>query len=417
MTLSQMLQWRGLYHQTTYKDISAIDGDPLVFYFGVDPSANSMTIGNLAAAMLVRHFIDAGHKAVLLVGGATGMIGDPDGKKSARDLKPLAEIAHNKSAIVAQYKKLFAGKEIEVVDNYDWFKNMNYLTFLRDVGKHVPVSQMLGREFVQSRLGDKGSGINYAEFSYALIQGYDFLHLFKEHNASLQLCGADQWGNCIAGVDLIRRSTGKEAHIYSMPLIINQSTGVKFGKSEEGAVWLDPELTSVTQFYQFWINLDDNGVEDYLKIYTLFSQQEIEDIMLQHNQNKSLRYAQTKLACFVTELVHGKEVRVTAESVTNVLTGKQSLRDASSETLTELRNNIPDITVKLDDLISDSLVQTKLASSLSDARRLLQANAISINGDKINHTNFKTSDFVDHKALLRKGKAYKDTVLIELVVD
>src|SRR5664279_2286834 len=231
MTLSEELTWRGFKNQMTYADITELDGNPISFYFGVDPSADSMTIGNLAAAMMVRHFIDAGHKAYLLVGGATGIIGgDPDGKKSARDLKTIDEIAKNKAGIAAQYNTIFAGKDFTIVDNYDWFKDINFIDFLRDIGNNVPISQMLGRDFVQARLGDGGTGISYAEFSYSLIQGYDFVHLFREYGVTLQVCGADQWGNSLAGVDLIRRLEGQESHVYSTPLTINKSTGVKFGK-------------------------------------------------------------------------------------------------------------------------------------------------------------------------------------------
>ena len=261
MTLSEELQWRGFVNQTTYKDLAALNGAPITFYWGVDPSADSMQVGNFAMAMMVRHFINHGHKAILLVGGATGLIGDPDGKAQERDLKPLEEIEHNKQAISAQYRQVFAGQDFEIVDNYDWFKGLGYLEFLRDVGKHVPMRQMLGREFVQSRLSDDGAGISYAEFSYSLIQGYDFLHLHREKGVTLQVAGADQWGNSIAGVELIRRITGGEAHVWTGPLIVNKTTGVKFGKTESGAIWLDPAKTSPTQFYQFWVNCDDAGVK------------------------------------------------------------------------------------------------------------------------------------------------------------
>jgi len=257
MSLSEELQWRGFVNQTTFPDITDLDKESLTFYFGVDPSADSMQIGNFAAAMMVRHFINAGHKAILLVGGATGMIGDPDGKKDERNLKALDEIAHNKAGIAAQYRQVFADKDFTLVDNYDWFKNMNYLDFLREVGKNVPMSMMLGREFIQSRLGEGGEGISYAEFSYSLIQGYDFLHLYRTYGATLQLAGADQWGNSIAGVDLIRRVEGVESHIFTIPLIMNKATGKKFGKTEDGAIWLDPKKTSVYKFYQFWLNSDD----------------------------------------------------------------------------------------------------------------------------------------------------------------
>ena len=244
MTLSQELAWRGFFHQTTFKDASALDDEQRTFFFGVDPSAPSMTIGNLASVMMVRCFLKHGYKGIILIGGATGLIGDPDGKADERNLKSMEVIEQNKQGILAQYKTIFGDLPHDNVDNYDWFKDLGYLEFLREVGKHVPMRQMLGRDFVQSRLSEDGSGISYAEFSYSLIQGYDFVHLAKHKGVTLQLCGADQWGNCIAGVDLARRMLGREVHIWSTPLIVNKSTGVKFGKSEDGAIWLDANLTS-----------------------------------------------------------------------------------------------------------------------------------------------------------------------------
>lgn len=414
MTLSEELTWRGFVNQTTYKQLTDLDGDPITFYFGVDPSANSMTIGNLAAAMMVRHFIDYGHKAILLVGGATGLIGDPDGKASERELKTLETIASNKAGIAGQYQNIFNNQSFELVDNYDWFKDMNYLDFLRDIGKHVPMSQMLGREFIQSRLGAQGSGISYAEFSYSLIQGYDFLHLHDVYGASLQVCGADQWGNSLTGVELIRRVTGDEAHVYSIPLVINKSTGVKFGKSEAGAVWLDPAQTSPTQFYQFWINLDDDGVEDYLKIYTLLDPDEVDDVMTRHQAQRQARIAQTKLATEVTLLVHGQEALDFALTVTEHLTGRQSIELASGEVIEEIRHNLPALWVSAGDSVLDALVTTGLCSSLSDARRMLAANAISVNDQKLSHAIFTDEDFRSGRLLLRRGKAFKDSALIEL---
>ena len=413
MTLSEELQWRGSFHQTTFKDIAAIDGEPLTFYFGVDPSASSMTIGNLAAAMMIRRFIDHGHKAILLVGGATGLIGDPDGKAQERDLKTLEQIAENKAGIVEQYKQVFAGKPFEIVDNYDWFKDLGYLQFLRDVGKHVPMRQMLSRDFVQSRLGEDGAGISYAEFSYALIQGYDFLHLSREKGASLQLCGSDQWGNCIAGVELIRRITGKEAHVLSMPLVINRATGKKFGKSEEGAVWLDPNLTTPTQFYQFWINCDDEGVEEYIKIYTLLDKDEVDAIMTKHREDPRERFAQTRLAEEVTKLVHGEAELAIAKQVTEVLTNKLSVGEANSEVIESVRKEIASGNAKPGDMLVDLLEQTGLASSKSEARRLLAGNAIAINGVKTAKEQLEESDFQNGRLLVRKGKAFKDSALLE----
>ena len=268
MSLSEELSWRGFVNQTTIDDITELDSQPRTFYFGVDPSADSMTIGNLAAAMMVRHFIKHGHKAILLVGGATGLIGDPDGKKDERNLKTIEEINRNKAAIAQQYQQLFAGNDFQIVDNYDWFKNISYLDFLRDIGKHTSMTQMLDRDFVKKRIGEGGSGISYAEFSYSLIQGYDFLHLYRTYGVTLQLCGADQWGNSLAGASLVRKLESSEVDVFSTPLVINKTTGKKFGKSEDGAVWLDSNKTSVYKFYQFWLNLDDLGVIDYLKIYT-----------------------------------------------------------------------------------------------------------------------------------------------------
>ncbi len=412
--LSQELQWRGFVNQTTYKDITELDKSPITFYWGVDPSADSMTVGNLAIAMMVRHFIRHGHSAVLLVGGATGLIGDPDGKTQERDLKSVEEIEKNKTAIVAQYQRIFNEQPFEVVDNYDWFKNIGYLEFLRDVGKHVPMRQMLGRDFVQSRLGESGSGISYAEFSYSLIQGYDFLHLHREKNVTLQVCGADQWGNSITGVDLIRRITGDEVHVWSAPLVVNKVTGVKFGKSEAGAVWLDPNKTSPTQFYQFWVNADDQGVEDYLKIYTELSQGEITQIVAEHNQDPGKRYAQKRLANEVTQIVHGSKHTEIAQEITSILVGQFDWVNINEEILAELRKEIPSAHVASQSSVIEALVSSGLAESNSEARRLLQSNAVSINGEKVQREQFEATDFHNGRLLLRKGKKFRDSALVEL---
>lgn len=418
MTLSEELTWRGFANQTTYKDIHALDdtSQPVTFYWGVDPSADSMTVGNLAIAMMVRHFIEHGHKAVLLVGGATGMIGDPDGKKEERDLKSLEEIEANKRAISEQYRTIFAREQFEIVDNYDWFKELGYLEFLREVGKHVPMRQMLGREFVQSRLGEEGAGISYAEFSYSLIQGYDFLHLYRDKGVTLQLCGADQWGNSIAGVELIRRIDGGEAHIWSAPLVVNKSTGVKFGKSEDGAVWLDPAKTTPTAFYQFWINSDDAGVESYLKIYTMLSKETIEKTMAEHQANPGHRTAQKQLAEAVTTLVHGEGATHVAQMVTACLTGEITIDELakSEDMLDAIRGELPSIETGAEGSIVSALVEAGLAGSNTEARRLLQANAVSLNGEKITREQFAREDFRNGRLLLRRGKAYKDSALVEL---
>lgn len=398
MTLSDELQWRGFVNQTTYSDIRALDDGPITFYWGVDPSADSMHIGQLAMAMMILHFITHGHHAILLVGGATGMIGDPDGKDRERDLKPIDEIERNKTAIAKQYQALFEGFEFKVVDNYDWFKNMNYLDFLRQTGKHFSLTQLLDRDFVKSRIGEGGSGISYAEFSYSLIQGYDFLYLFQEYGVTLQLAGADQWGNSISGVDLVRKVEGKEANIWTAPLVINKATGRKFGKSEGGAVWLDPTKTSPFAFYQFWLNVDDEGAVEYLKLYTLLNQAAIGDIATRATADPSARIAQKTLASEVTALVHGAETRDQVERVTEVIFSGAPVMRLSNQDLDLLGNEIPTSTDE-DKTVVELLVDKSIAPSNAEAKRLIQAGAISVNGNKLD-----SDTKLSVPSLIKKGK-------------
>lgn len=399
MKLSEELLWRGFSNQTTYKDPSELDKGPVTFYWGVDPSAASMQIGNLAAAMMVRCFLKHGHKAVLLVGGATGLIGDPDGKKDERMLKTRQEIESNKLSIIAQYQTLFADYDFKSVDNYDWFKDMNYLDFLRDTGKHVPMRQMLGRDFVQSRISQEGSGISYAEFSYVLVQAYDFLYLHEHYNVTLQLSGSDQWGNSIAGVDLIRRKTGKEVHVWTTPLIVDKSTGKKFGKSEGGAVWLDDDLTSVFRFYQFWLNVDDDGVESYIKIYTDLEQQEVGKIMGEFNENRSNRVAQKRLAYEVTKIVHGIHSADQVVNVSKVLFGERHFTDLNTEEQQILATELLVVSASAD--IYEMLVGAGLAESKGQARMFVASGAVSINGLKVEGTNFELRQGMN---LIKRGK-------------
>ena len=402
MKLSEELQWRGFVNQTTLKDASELDNKKFTFYWGVDPSAPSMTIGNLAAAMMVRKFIKHGHKAVLLVGGATGLIGDPDGKSQERDLKTPEEVAKNKAAIVDQYKTIFGGEHFTLVDNIDWFKDMGYLKFLREIGKHVPMRQMLGRDFVQARLSQSGAGISYAEFSYALIQGYDFLHLFRHHGVTMQVSASDQWGNSIAGVELIRRIEGKEAHVWTTPLIVNKSTGVKFGKTEEGAIWLDSKMTSPNDFYQFWVNVDDAGVGEYLKVYTEIAPDELGRVMEQFEADRAKRLAQKTLAYEVTKLVHGEKAANDAKAYAETLSVSPGTGAESN------------VNAAVGASIVDTLVEAELASSKTEARQLLASGGIYINDQKITRENFQTSDFVDGALKLRRGKTLQNTRVITL---
>lgn len=404
--LSQELTWRGFAYQTTLADEAGLDKKKFTFYWGVDPSADSMTIGNLAIAMMVRHFISHGHKAVLLVGGATGVIGDPDGKSKERELLGPDQLKKNSEAITAQYNKIFSGQHFEIVDNQDWFKEVNYIDFLRDVGKHVPMRQMLGREFVQSRLGEGGDGISYAEFSYSLIQGYDFLHLYRTKGVNLQVCGSDQWGNSIAGVELIRRVTGDEAHIWSAPLVINKLTGAKFGKTEQGAVWLDPEKTSPFDFYQFWLNLDDESAEDYLKIYTLLNKQEIDSVIKEFKSDPAKRKAQKTLAYEVTKLVHGKEEVESIERINGCLFGSDDYSKLTNKDITTMKAMLPTYKAKESENLTQILVATGLANSNGEARRMFAQKAISLNGNSVDeHYIFKSADAVaEGHAILKKGK-------------
>lgn len=395
MKLSEELVWRGFVSQHTFKDLKELDGQTINFYWGADPSSDSLTIGNLAPAMMIRHFIDHGHNAFLLIGGATGLIGDP--KDEERIQKSEEEIKKNKESIKKQYDTIFKNKNYQIVDNYDWFKEIKYLDFLRDIGKNVPLSSMLGREFVQSRLGNEGSGISYAEFSYSLIQGYDFLHLFKNHAVTLQLCGSDQWGNVVAGLDLIRRKESGEANALSMPLIVNKNTGVKFGKSEAGAIWLDQNKTSVYSFYQFWLNVDDESVIDYLKIYTMLSKDKIDRLEKSRNENPENREAQKALAHEVTSLIHGDNRAESVRKVIAVLFDNEDLETLSSSELDILSQEIPKVSLPND--ILNALIESTLCSSKNEAKRLLEGRAVSVSGKKIteNYT-------LDKNTLIKVGK-------------
>ena len=396
MKLSEELQWRGFVNQMTFDDISKVD-TPRKFYFGVDPSADSMQIGNLAAAMMVRLFMEYGHEAYLLVGGATGMIGDPDGRKDEREIRNADTVAHNVECISAQYRRVFEGRDFHLVNNADWFRNINYIDFLYKVGKYMSMTQLLDREFVQSRIGEGGSGISYAEFSYSLMQGYDFLHLFREHGVTLQVCGADQWGNLLSGVDLIRKKENTEVYAMTAPLLINKSTGRKFGKSEGGAVWLDENKTSIYKFYQFWLNVDDESAIEYMKIFTMLDRDTIEAIAENHAVNPGARSAQKVLAREVTDIVHGSARRESVERVTEVLFGGGDFKKLSDDDLGALAEEIPCVDAGID--VIGALVESGAVGSNGEAKRLLKSGAISLNGEKL-----AENTIVNDTSLLKKGK-------------
>lgn len=390
MKLSEELIWRGFNAKTTVKDLAKIDDHPRKFYFGADPSADSLTIGNLASLMMCACFVRHGYTPYLLVGGATGQIGDPK-DNGERDLKPLEEVEHNKKAISEQFRRIIKTDDLQLIDNYDWFKDIKYLDFLREVGKSFSMTQLLDRQFVQNRIGEGGSGISYAEFSYTLMQGYDFLHLYRTEGIDLQLCGADQYGNCTSGIHLIRTLENAEADIWAAPLVIDPVTGVKFGKSEGNAIWLDSKKTSIFDFYQFWLNQSDQAVEIMLKFYTTLEKEEIEQILLKHAEHPEQRIAQKALAKNVTEVVHGAENAEAVISLTDSLFNGEELDFGVAEKLLPV--------VSLGTPVVDALVGSGLSSSKTEARKFLKGNAVSLNGEKITEEiNLETS------GILKKGK-------------
>ena len=397
MTLSEELQWRGFIAEHTLDNVSDLDKAPRNFYWGTDPSADSLHIGHLAALMMCACFVRHGYTPYYLVGGATGQIGDPKDTVE-RDLKGLDEIAKNKVALAKQIVRVtHSPADTQVLDNLDWFGEVKFLPFLREIGKAFSMTQLLDRQFVQKRIGEGGSGISYAEFSYTLIQGYDFLHLFRTHHVDLQLCGADQYGNCTSGIHLIRRLEGAKADAYSCPLIIDKVTGRKFGKSEGNAVWLDSEKTSIFDFYQFWLNQPDEVLGEYFKYYTLVTPEELDDILAKHAENPGARYGQRTLARMVTEVVHGESAANSAEKITGILFGEGQITDLSEDELNLLASSFP--TAAKGANLLDILVETGLASSKGEGRNFIASGAISINGVKA-----AEDAPVSEIALIKRGK-------------
>ncbi len=404
MKLSEELLYRGFKAETTIEDITSLDTrESKKFYWGADPSADSLTIGNLAALMMCACFVRHGYQPVLLVGGATGQIGDPK-ENGERDLKSLDEVEHNKICIGEQIKRVINCNDAIIVDNYDWFRKINYLEFLREVGKNFSMTQLLDRQFVQKRIGDGGAGISYAEFSYTLIQGYDFLHLYREYGVDLQLCGADQYGNCTSGIHLISRLCGERADVWSTPLVIDPVTGRKFGKSEGNAVWLAASdngggnYTSIFDFYQFWMNQPDEVVEYLIKIYTLLEPEEIEDILRRHFEAPEKRIAQKALAFGVTSVVHGRVAAEAVENLTATLFNRETdFTDFSEDELTEFAAYLP--VVSKGTMLVDILTKTGLAESKKKAREFIAQGAVSVNGVKV------TDDIaINQTAIVKKGK-------------
>ena len=395
MKLSEELQWRGFWNQTTFTDDKLIDSENFTLYLGTDPSADSLHVGHLAVYMMVRHFLERGHKVFLLVGGGTGMIGDMRDTEE-RNLLSYEEIEHNKQALKSQVSRIFAGRDFTLVDNADWLAELELLPFLRDIGKNFNMADLVSREFFKARINN-GKGLSFAEFTYTLLQGYDFWHLFNQYGVNLQIGGSDQWGNLLSGVDLIRKKENTEVYAMTAPLLINKSTGRKFGKSEGGAVWLDENKTSVYKFYQFWLNVDDESAIEYMKIFTMLDRDTIEAIAENHAVNPGARSAQKVLAREVTDIVHGSARRESVERVNEVLFGGGDFKKLSDDDLGALAEEIPCVDAGID--VIGALVESGAVGSNGEAKRLLKSGAISLNGEKL-----AENKVVNDTSLLKKGK-------------
>ena len=395
MKLSEELKWRGFWNQTTFQDSKVLDGEKRTVYLGADPSADSLHIGHLSVYMMVRRFLDHGHKVVLLIGGGTGMIGDMRDTEERQLLSPEI-VAKNTEALKSQVSKLFAGQDFEVVNNADWLSKIELIPFLRDIGKNFNMAELTSRDFFKSRINN-GSGLSFAEFTYTLLQGYDFWYLYENNGVSLQIGGSDQWGNLLSGVNLIRKKEGAEVFAMTAPLLINRSTGRKFGKSEGGALWLDPSKTSPFKMYQFLLNSDDQSVFEYLKILTTLSKEEIETIEKNHQENQHLRIAQKALAKNVVEIVHGEEVAKNVISATEVLFGGKAFENLTKSEIEVLKYEIP--VAPKDKTVSEILIETNFAKSKGEAKRLISANSISFNSNKL-----QEDIQITEKGLLKKGK-------------
>jgi tyrosyl-tRNA synthetase len=414
-TLSETLQERGYVHQFSSKKLEEItDGPKRTVYLGIDPSADSLHVGNLVGLLVLRRFLEDGHKVILLVGGGTGMIGDPGGKSEERNLLDEETIKKNTEAVTKQMVRVFGlnttddkapkYQSFSQVNNADWLGKLKLLDFLRDVGKHFTVNSMIKKDIVSDRL-KKENPISFTEFSYSLLQGYDFLHLNEKYGCEVQVGGSDQWSNILAGVEFIRRKADKTVYALTWPLVVNKATGKKFGKSEKGAVWLDADKTSVYEFYQFWLNTEDEAVEEYLLKMTMLSKNEVAAAMELHRRDKKERHGQKLLARTVTTLVHGADMMEEAEQVSLVLFGESSLGALDEGALTMLRQSAPHHAVAAGTSVLDVLVASGLASSKTEARRFLTGKAVVLNDAVLEQERaLSVDDFKNGLALLKRGK-------------
>jgi len=402
--LSEVLKERGYIYQHSSEKLEEItDGKKRTVYLGVDPTADSIHAGNFAVFMLLRRFADAGHKIILLIGGGTALAGDPK-PDVERTLTDPSIIEARAAKLRTQAEKILGGVEVVLVNNADWLTKLNLMEFLRDTGKHFTVNNLIKKDAISARMKSE-EGISFTEFSYPLLQAYDYWHLFKEYGCDVQIGGSDQWGNIVAGVDLIRRKENATVYALSCPLIVDKATGKKFGKSEGNAVWLDPAMTSPYAFYQFWLNASDESVEDYLQLFTLLSDTEIGAVMEMQKRDAKERHAQKTLAREVTNIVHGEEEAAKAETVTQVLFGESGLDALDENGVAVLKSVAPIYKVQIGAGFVDVLVGAKLASSKREAREFLGDKAVSLNGGVTDEKQvLAAEDFKNGVALLKRGK-------------
>ena len=414
------LKWRGMLHDAMPGTEEHLSTGMQSAYLGIDPTADSLHIGHLVAVMMLRHFQLAGHKPYALVGGATGMIGDPSGKSAERNLLDENTLRHNQEALKAQLSRFldFTGDTSNVavlVNNYDWMKEFSFLDFIRDVGKHITVNYMMAKDSVKKRLSSEAKeGMSFTEFTYQLVQGYDFLHLYQNYNCTLQMGGSDQWGNITTGTELIRRISGGKGYALTCPLI-TKADGTKFGKTEGGNIWLDAERTSPYKFYQYWLNTSDADAESQIKIFTFLSKEEIESLVTAHTEAPHLRGLQKRLAQELTVMVHSQEDLDNAERASQILFGKstsEDLKQLNEKTFLDVFEGVPQAEIsKADlvnglDMIAALAAKTGFLGSNGEARRELKQNSISVNKEKVKENYMITaSDLINEKfVLLQKGK-------------
>lgn len=414
------LTWRGMIHDVMPETEEHLLRGMQSAYVGIDPTADSLHIGHLVGVMMLKHFQLSGHKPFALIGGATGMIGDPSGKSQERNLLDEATLRHNENALKEQLSRFLDfdsnhDNAAVLVNNYDWMKDFSFLAFIRDVGKHITVNYMMAKDSVKKRLSSEAKeGMSFTEFTYQLVQGYDFLHLFKEHNCTLQMGGSDQWGNITTGTELIRRIGGGKGYALTCPLI-TKADGTKFGKTEGGNIWLDENRTSPYAFYQYWLNTSDEDAEKYIKIFTLLTKEEIERLIETHREAPHQRALQRRLAEEVTVMVHSKEALDNAIKASEILFGRSTAEDVKrldTKTFLEIFDGVPQTTLAKSeleeglDMIGALAAKTSFLGSNGEARRELKQNAISLNKEKVGESyTITTKDLIDNSyILLQRGK-------------